>query len=247
MEAGGGEELTIRTAVWNVQWKPRNSPAGKELCHRILAQRPQIICLTEAYENFAAETGYAISSGPDYGYQALPGRRKVLLWSPSPWSSIEQLGSPKLPSGRFVSGITQTSIGPLCVIGVCIPWRSAHVTTGQRNRRPWEDHKAYLEGLKEVIELLDDTPTIVVGDFNLRIPRRQAPIDVYARMEDAFGERFEIATRGLSFNGSASIDHIAINQRLRCVEVNTLNNIANDGTKLSDHFGVTATVTLAQT
>ena len=51
------------------------------------------------------------------------------------------------PSFRalFIAGTTKTPIGPVRIIGVCIPWDRAHISTGRKDRRPWEDHHAYLK------------------------------------------------------------------------------------------------------
>ena len=39
-----------------------------------------------------------------------------------PWERVDDLGVDSLPPGRFVSGVTRTSLGELTVVGVCIPW-----------------------------------------------------------------------------------------------------------------------------
>lgn len=78
--------------------------------------------------------------------------RKVILWSKNPWRDIDYVGDESLPTGRFVSGTTMTSIGEIRCIGVCIPWRNAHVSTGRKDKKQWEDHEPYLEGLKKVLD-----------------------------------------------------------------------------------------------
>jgi hypothetical protein len=95
--------------------------------------------------------GHWISADPDYGYSQPGNRRKVMLWSRSSWSSVDRVGSTRIPGGRFVSGTTATSIGPVTFLGVCIPWRDAHVRTGRKDRSGWEDHSAYLMGLKRLL------------------------------------------------------------------------------------------------
>ena len=58
-----------------------------------------------------------ICSRADYGYSIREERRKVLLWSREPWEEIDDVGSELMPPGRFVSGVTQTSLGAVTVIG----------------------------------------------------------------------------------------------------------------------------------
>jgi hypothetical protein len=62
-------------------------------------------------------------------------------------------------------------------IGVCIPWRDAHVKTGKKDKRPWEDHLPYCAALGRVIDRLsrEPEPICVLGDFNQRIPRAGQP------------------------------------------------------------------------
>ena len=55
---------------------------------------------------------------------------------------------PELPGGRFVSGVTMG----IRFIGVCIPWQSAHVSTGRKDRKSWEDHLIYCRHLTGIIE-----------------------------------------------------------------------------------------------
>jgi hypothetical protein len=128
---------------WNIAWARPQTPRGIELLRRIDHCRPDVICLTEASTDFLPPDGHLITSSADYGYRAPEGRRKVLLWSRHPWEQVDDLGSPALPAGRFVSGVTATSAGLLRFIGVCVPWRDAHVRTGRRDRAPWADHLAY--------------------------------------------------------------------------------------------------------
>ncbi|HEY1051050.1 MAG TPA: hypothetical protein VGE39_14870, partial [Prosthecobacter sp.] len=111
-----------------------------------------VICVTEGYADIFPEGGHIITSDADHGYPITPGRHKVLLWSRNPWREVDALGSALLPPGRFVAGTTDTPRGPLRFIGVCIPWRDAHVRTGQRNRQPWEDHLTYLQHLRPLLQ-----------------------------------------------------------------------------------------------
>jgi len=109
------------------------------------------------------DQGHLIVLGADYGYAAPPGRRKVMLWSRTPWEAVDALGDVALPTGRYVAGRTQTPAGPLNVVGVCIPWARAHVSTGRRNRRPWEDHLADLAALEQPLKRQAGA-TLMLGD-----------------------------------------------------------------------------------
>jgi hypothetical protein len=74
-------------------------------------------------------------------------------------------GATSMPSGAPVSrpavspaGTTQTLAGTLRIAGVCIPWRGVHVSTGRRDRAPWADHLAYLDGLADIARDLHGPP-----------------------------------------------------------------------------------------
>jgi len=229
--------MTATVVVWNTQWAGPSSVRGRTLTRLIAAHRPDVLCLTEALLDFAPPPGHLIASEADYGYRAPAGRRKVILWSREPWRSVDSVGSPRLPGGRFVRGLTQTPIGPLTIIGVCIPWREAHVRTGRRDRRPWEDHLAYLRGLASCARPPLGSPTALVGDFNQRVPPVGTPPAVADELA-AVLKPFRIVTAG-AVQGLASpvIDHVALSSALEAVSVVGIDARQGEIT-LSDHPGI---------
>ncbi len=87
---------------------------------RIDRQAADIICLTETNTNRLTlpEHGHSICAGDDWGQQRRKGQEG--------WRNVEIVGNTSLPSGRFVSGVTQTSAGEITVIGVCMSYSRAH-------------------------------------------------------------------------------------------------------------------------
>lgn len=62
-------------------------------------------------------------------------------------------------------------------MGVCVPWEAAHVSTGHKNRKRWEDHITYLRALKNQLrKSARDVPTVLVGDLNQTLPPFRAPV-----------------------------------------------------------------------
>lgn len=232
----------VSVATWNVEWAKPGSKALETMQSRLAEHQPDIICFTECYIQGAPTGGHMIAAGDDWGYTSDQNRRKVMLWSKSPWLQVDPFGATSMPEGRFVSGVTDTPIGPLKVIGVCIPWRDAHVRTGRRDRQPWQDHIAYLDGLRQV--LMNTTErTVLLGDFNQRIPRRRSPEDVYQAMLGALNERVSVVSDGKIQPANAqSIDHIAVTEGINTHALSTLSNLSDDGRQLSDHFGVVASL-----
>ena len=120
---------------WNVQWVTPRSSRRAEILRSIQRHDPEVICLTETHTGLLSQGGHTICSQPDYGYPIKDGRRKVMLWSREPWDQIDQVGIDSMPPGRFVSGVTQTSVGEIMVLGICIPWFGSRSEAGRTLER----------------------------------------------------------------------------------------------------------------
>lgn len=229
----------MRVACWNTEWHGPRSWKGRAIRGRLLDDEPEIICCPEAYDTLLGSDWHGIFSQPDYGYPLTKGRRKVAVWSRKPWVEVDDFGAPELPSGRFVSGQTVSSIGPVRVVAICIPWAAAHVSSGRRDRSRWSDHISYLKGLRSILSRLDrDLPTILVGDFNQCIPRRTAPGNVYEELQAAI-EGYEVWTMGrVPDLATYPVCHIAGSEQLRCEEVGGYPRHLEQGRTLSDHDGL---------
>ena len=226
---------------WNVEWATRRARRGNIILNRLFECHPEVICLTEAYLDFLPDNGSIISSAADYGYPIVEGRRKVILWSKNTWNAVSQELHPNSPTGRYVFGETDTSIGKMGIHGVCIPWADAHVRTGKKNREKWEDHLNFLEGLDNTLKNHSPDPQIITGDFNQRMPRKRVPIQVYERLINLLEGRFKITTTGIIDGVSKqTIDHIGCNKQLAANRIFALSNIGENGQLLSDHFGIVA-------
>jgi len=126
------------------------------------------------------------------------------------------------------------------IIGVCIPWSGAHVRTGRRDRELWQDHNTYIEHLSPIVKT-NFSPLVLAGDFNQRLPRQRQPLDSYKLIVAALQD-LKIHTEG--FGDPALIDHIATTREFG---MTSLQSISRDleGTRLSDHDGVTAAFEIA--
>jgi hypothetical protein len=200
---------------------------------------PDVLCATEADRDILPSGGHAAECEPDSGYGVRGGRRKVILWSRWPLGEIDPVGASGLPPGRFVAATCRTPHGPLRLIGVCVPWSHAHVTTGRHDRAPWEEHLTYLEHLGPLLATRDDEiPMLALGDFNQRIPRTRAPIRVAGALQQALGG-LVVATAGiLPGIDRQAIDHIAHSPSLAVRGVEGIDRHAADGRPLSDHDAV---------
>ena len=227
----------MRCLTWNLEWAKRGTKRGGLLQQAIRDLDPHVVCFTEVTMGMVPD-GHVIEADPDYGYTHAGDRRKVVLWSKTPWTHGNCLGSPALPSGRFATGVTQG----IRFIGVCIPWKDAHVTTGRKDRKRWEDHLAYCREFKAIIDayLHDGFPICLLGDFNQRIPAtsRNAASQALSAM---LPPGFTVATSGLLCPaGKALIDHLVISEDLSISQIKVLSNLAADGSRLSDHPGICA-------
>ena len=157
---------------------PRPSGKRTELQRRIGQHAADIVCLTETDTARLAlpPDGHSICAQANWGQpfrKGQEGRRKVLLWSRECWKAVDAVGHVSLPPGRFVSGVTQTGVGEVTVIGVCIPWSRSRVGT-RWNRNTWQDHEEYLAGLAGLLKRAVRTRLVMVGDFNQRIGQRSS-------------------------------------------------------------------------
>ena len=228
---------------WNVEWAVGDSPEGEIIRSIMNRVNPDVMCLTETTLSMVPASGHFIASDPEYGYPNNGTRRKVVLWSREPWSEIDTVGAPSMPSGRFVSGITQG----IRFAGVCIPWKDAHVRSGRRDRALWEDHLAYLSGFASVLAAYRNSmPLCVLGDYNQNIPRKHQPSHVAQALTEAFGDDLLIATAGkLDNKGERLVDHYAHTTRLIVDILEIIPKRTEDETQLSDHVGVVASISFS--
>ncbi len=221
----------MKVLNWNTEWAVPGSKRGDRVASVIEQAAARLICLTEAYPAMMPHEDFTIAATDDTGYPLPNGRRKVLLWSREPWSEIWQAEDTELPGGRFVTGITEG----LRVVGVCIPWRMAHVHTGRKNRAPWEDHLSYLEHLAPILTrfLARPEPLVIVGDWNQRIPKtRWQPREVFEALMKSLPEGVEVVTAGKQL-----IDHLAVGPGLLPDDFDYFGPRDAEGQRLSDHVG----------
>lgn len=266
-----GPDECVRVGTWNVQWATPRSKRAPLVADMLAAPDCDILCVTEGDAGILPKGGHVIDAGSDWGYplpKASPGRRKVLLWSRWPWTPVFDALQDALPGGRLVVGVTETPVGKVTVVGVCVPWGGAHVNTGRRDRVQWQDHLDWLGGFERLSYARPRRRTVVLGDFNQRSPRGGK---LHSSLQNAFA-RFQIATTGFvaeastrlgangvelsevtladapSAHGKAQlIDHIAHSQdlvlRQRTPQRDGTRQVGIfpkeiDGTRLSDHTGV---------
>ena len=212
------QKSLLKISCWNSDWATPSSKRGKFFIEKFDSD---IICLTEGYENLLPKDGYIISSHEDYGYKSKNGRRKVILWSKNEWTDIDKLGSKDIPSGRFISGVTSG----IRIIGLCIPWRFAHVSTGRKDRKPWEDHLSFIQNLN-----FPNQKTIILGDFNQNIPKKNQP-------EIAFASLMKLIEGLNLLTTNMGLDHIVISKDLKAESVKKIATGDN-----SDHDGINCSV-----
>ena len=234
--------MTPRIATWNVEWATPRSRRTPEILDRLEQTGAKVVCLTETHCDLLAGQGYGICAQEDYGYPITEGRRKVMLWSREPWQEVDDVGCDGLPPGRYVSGVTHTSMGAMRVVGICIPWSGCRTESrrGAERKLRWEDHERYLSLLPGVLKAMETSSLVVMGDFNQVIgPGCRAPLRLRSALAEAFPPGVDIVTPDLEFQGRKSIDHIAVSDDMAVEAVGTISNLHGDK-KLSDHFGVFA-------
>lgn len=234
--------MPLTIVNWNVRWATPRSRRTPEILQRIAEHCPDIICLTETNNRILDTFGHAIWPQPYSGYPVKPGQRKIALWSRHPWRRVDWWGDESLPPGRFVAGITRTSIGDVSIIGACIPWRNSRTGNNRGKRRVWQDHIQYLDGIEAVLDRAPHSRLALVGDFNQRMGDVPNPPPVYVRdrLQSVVASRLEIVTATLEHGGKRAIDHIAVSGDLAVESLGVISNESGNGGELSDHFGVVA-------
>lgn len=239
--------MTARVLTWNLARKRPDGPKGARAIDHLFAQAPDVMVLTEARTTSASGTGHSLWCEPPRGSVFAESERKVLLWSQEPWTGIDRVGHDGLDQTRFVSATTQTPIGPVRVLGVCIPWEGAEVQYPiDAKRKRWELHLTFLAVLRN---LIDKTamPTIIAGDFNQQVPRVDYGTKAAsAALGDAFSP-MTIATAGnLGGTTRPGINHIACSEHFG-IQASWGWPAAYGVDTLSDHEGAGVDLTLPET
>ncbi len=232
----------LAVATWNAQWAALKTDRGSRVAAKLRSTDADVIVVTEGVRGLLPADGDAIDAGPDWGYAPKPDRRKVIVWSRFPLA-IEKVGAEGATLARLAVATTATAGGPVRIIGVCIPWRDAHVTTGRSDASPWSEHLDYLDRLEDLLGTFDaSVPTVIAGDFNQRIPRVSQPVRVSARLAEVLAG-WTAHTAGPMTYGP-HIDHIATSAHLTCRSASDWPNTDDVG-RLSDHSGVSCRFDLA--
>jgi hypothetical protein len=234
---------TLHLLLWNLEWATPRSPRGRRIRSTVAGLAPDVVCLPEATAAMLPDDGFTIDAHPDYGYGATGERRKVLLWSRSPWSAVDRVGSEAMPGGRFVSGVTEGTR----FVGVCVPWRDAHVRTGRRDRAPWEDHRRYLAALHETVRkhLAHPSRSSSSATSTSACPATGNPPTSMPPSSASWPKASPAprpTTRGWV---RGQIDHLFVGAGIEALDVEVLPRVADDGLRLSDHDGLIARLSIS--
>lgn len=225
----------MKVLTWNLEWARPGSRRERVISEILAASDADLICLTEAYRATLPQNGAVIEAGEGNRVADRKGARKVLLWSRHAWEMrgpLEELA----PPGRLAIGTTQTPLGQLRVIGVCIPWFGSNTARYGGARQPWDDHLSFISGLRMHLRVSPDR-TLLIGDFNQRLPRTRQPARTADALEAALS-KLVIATTGFrSDDGDLTIDHICHSPNFEVKDLIELPKRVG-GITLSDHFGV---------
>ncbi len=145
---------------------------------------------------------------------------------------------------RKVSGATKERYhrghGCFASSGPAFHGRTHTVITGRKDRKQWVDHEAYLSSLGPYLSSISPVENLVLaGDFNQRLPRLRAPVNVHQRLEQAISGLM-VATKGLlSDDGKHVIDHVVHSRHLQASGAKAWLPQGGNSKPLSDHSAVT--------
>lgn len=233
-------EFTV--ATWNSMWASGSGPRAARIRGRIRDVDADLLVVTEGSRDLLPAGGHAVDAGTDWGYdvKSYPHRRKTMLWSRWPLTDVAAL-TVGAGAGRVLTAQALSPMGHVRVLAVCIPWASAHVSTGRRDATNWSEHLECCDQIEELAAQFDpQIPTVVAGDFNQRVPRVRQPLRVAERLTDLLA-RWTIHTAGDVGHGPL-IDHVASD--LECTAVHTWPS-SDEAGRLSDHAGVVCSLRVA--
>lgn len=236
----------MRLVNWNVQRRGPDAPRPGLALERIAAQSPDVVCLTEAHPQLLGPMGGHLLTdrGMSWGGEAAD-QCKVLLWSRNPWRETKTW--PDLSAlGGAVSGVTETDLGEIRVVGVCTPHHFAS-PNGALPRPPlWSMHLDFLDALKVALDGLDrSSPLVVTGAFNQFLPLLWGTWKAHHRLKSAL-RGLRVATEGEIPPGEElTMDHVATSKQLRASDLRAIDRFDADSRPLSDHFGVLVELALS--
>lgn len=230
----------VLAATWNVQWAAKKN--REEIAARLASLNADVLVVTEAVRSVLPSQGFIADAGSDWGYRVTDAeRRKVIMWSRYPLSDLSTHDDLDMPRGRLIGATCHLPTGPLRIMGVCIPWKDAHVGTGRKDASAWSEHLHFLSALGTLISERERTlPAVVLGDFNQRIPSRGAPKPVFDSLRETLGDLQVVSADDVPGLTHQAIDHIAISIDLSATEVFGIPRSGSDGRALSDHDLVAA-------
>lgn len=233
---------TARILTWNIERKhPVRSPIGSAALDHLFALDPDVAILTEASADLPASGGHVLAGAPSEETWYRADERKVVLWSRSPWRDTECLVVDGRPDDRAVWGTTETPLGPLRVMGICVPWHMAGTRYVEPKREAWEVHIEFLDQL--LATLGRQAPfDVIAGDFNQFRPRTRGSKRAEGKLLQAL-RGYTIVTEAplAGCERDEGVDHIALARELMAVE--TFGWPATvGGQRLSDHEGAGALV-----
>jgi len=224
----------LKITTWNSEWATPADSRGRTIREILHKTESDVIVLTEGCRGLLPDDGHIIEGSNDWGYEVTdPTRRKVIIWSRHPIYEYDTVGHPNMPTGRFVTAITELDCKRVRIVGVCIPWSGAHVSTGRRDRRPWEDHNTYLIALTEQLGLYKER-LILAGDFNQRIPRQRQPVESHELLTAVLRH---LTVHTASIGEPSLIDHVATTHNLAYGFHQILPKVVGTD-RVTDHFGV---------
>lgn len=232
--------ITLKIATWNTEWRKRNSWDGELIRERLSDLDPDIVILTQTHLDFLEDwKGYSACGPAEYDDPKWRTCRSVLLWSKWPWTELDTVGSPQIVPGCFAKAVARAPFGEIPVAGVIIPYHMSNVAHGTRDQRAWQDHEACLEALHGIVRELVPA-SLVMGDFNQRIPFAWGSRRLNEKLLDTFSPMEIVTTGSIEPIGELAIDHIACGKAWRATRVRGISNMREDGGLISDHFGLFA-------
>lgn len=243
-----GESVNnLRFLVWNLERQSLASQSGRLQHQCIKGAQAHIAVLTETWIGWDAILGgFEVSVFGATWSKTDPEERKILMWSGQPWRDVETARFGIANEERIIAATTDTPIGPVRVVGVCIAYHGAMVRHPEHPQPMWAEHRAYIEQLAAFMARQpSDLPLLIGGDYNQRIPGKFAPRDLRASLIASLGTARVVTDGDHGDDKVQLIDHLALSPNLKSSGLDLIIPPKIGTRPVSDHIGAVVSVEMA--
>jgi Endonuclease/Exonuclease/phosphatase family len=229
-----------RFLVWNLQRQKHESRRAAAQRDIIFQNKPDVAIFTEIWSGYIQKMGgHEVSVFGGVWSRTDSNERKILLWSKTPFTDVDECIFEGSAVGRIVAATTTIPSGSVRVIGVCIPYHAANTRRIPNPMKMWSEHRYYLIELAKFISQQNPSiPLVIAGDFNQRIPSTFPPKDVQQSLLNSLGQTKLLTSGEIGEKKTKVIDHLSASSHFQLKGLEIIQPTLIGKTAITDHIGV---------